>query len=158
MGSSSKSYNQAYGNLSSTYNPVINTGVNANQMIANALGLGSDPNAASAAYDTFKNSTGFDKTLSTAMSGINQNAAAKGLLNSGATGQALLTKANDLGNQNFMQWLQSLSGVASNGMQAGNMVSGAGNYNKASDNSGYVKGIGSMLGSGGLSGIWGLVK
>lgn len=158
MGKSSKSYNQAYGSLNSSLSPMINTGVNANQMIANALGIGTDPNAASQAYDTFKGSTGFDKTLSTAMSGINQNAAAKGMLNSGATGQALLTKANDLGNQNFMQWLQSLTGVANNGMQAGNTIAGAGNISKSSDNSGYVSGIGSLLGSGGVSGLWGLAK
>ena len=58
--------------------------------------------------------------------GITGNAAARGLLRSGATGKALVNYEQQLENQTADQYLQRLLGVGQLGLGAGELIAGAG--------------------------------
>lgn len=122
----SSSSNQAYGLLSSTYAPQMQTGVAANNALAGLLGVGGDPNASNAAFQNFLNSSGYQNVLKQAGQGITGSAAARGLLQSGATAKALQSNAANLGSNYFSQYLQQLGGLSGQGLQAGGLVGGAG--------------------------------
>lgn len=89
------------------------------------LGIGADPDAAARAYQDYQNSTGFQSALDAGGRAITGSAAARGLLGSGSTAKALQTYGTQLGQQNFNNYLNQLSGVSGMGLQAGSMLGGA---------------------------------
>jgi hypothetical protein len=101
-------------------------GSTANDMLANALGMGDDPDAAATAFDAFQNSAGFDWLLDQGSRAITGNAAARGLLQSGATTKALTGYGQKLGQQYFTNWLANVGRMADAGQQAGNTIANAG--------------------------------
>lgn len=146
----STSGNQAYGAINNQMNPYMTSGNNANTMLGNALGIGTDPNAAANAYKAYQNSTGFQNTLNTAMQGVSSNMASKGLLNSGAALKSMQDRAVQLGNENYNQWTGQLSGMAGQGINAANALANAGQYSNSKDTtSAWQTGLGF---AGGLTG------
>lgn len=131
--SQSSSGNQAYNTINSQMSGYMNNGNAANGMLSNALGIGSDPNAAANAYKAYQDSTGFQNTLNTAMQGVNGQMASKGLLNSGAAAKALQDRATQLGNENYSNWTNQLSGLSGQGINAASALASSGQTSKSSD-------------------------
>lgn len=76
------------------------------------------------AYQNYLNSTGYNFMLDTGSRAITGSAAARGLLNSGATGQALTQYGQNLGSQYFNNYLNQLN---TNAAQYGQNAAGYGN-------------------------------
>lgn len=123
------SNNQAYSWIKETYAPQAQTGIGATNQLAALLGLGGDSNAATKAFNTFRNSSGYQNIFNEAMRGITNSAAGRGLFGSGATGRALQTNAGNLAQQSFGNYLSQLSGLSGIGLQSGNLIGGAGSQN-----------------------------
>lgn len=82
------------------------------------LGLGGDEEAASAAFDNYLDSTGFNFALDTGRDAITGSRAARGLLDSGATAEQLTQYGDQLGRQAFNNYLGQLSADAGMGLNA----------------------------------------
>lgn len=115
--------NQFAGQLNTAYAPQVAQGNQSTNMLSQLLGVGGDPDDAWAKY---KEKAGYAPALSALQQGVTSGGAASGLLNSGSTQKALLKKGADLDSGMFSNFLQSLAGVSGLGLQAGNLISGAG--------------------------------
>ena len=120
--STSTSGNQAFDFLKNEFSPLTNAATDAYSAIRDLL------NGNSSGFDTFKRLAGFNTQAQQGAQGITSNAAARGLLNSGSTGKALVSYGTDLGNQYYQNYLNDLFNQANLGYQAGNLISGAGQY------------------------------
>lgn len=152
---SSSSSNQAYNYLNGALSPTVATGTAANDQAADALGVGSDPNGAAQGVQNYFNSAGGQFTMNQGTQAIQNDAAAKGLLNSGATLKALQTYGQGTGQQYYQNYLSNLQQLAANGNQAAGIIGGAGQTSTSSGNSnnglipaigGAGKGIASIAG------------
>ena len=150
----SESKNQAYPWIQDNYG---GTGANAYRQstdaISSLLGLngiqGQDEG-----FQKFLDSSGYKFNLDTGSKAITGNAAASGLLNSGATAKRLTQYGQELGKNYFSNYLGQLFGLQQSGLGAGQLVSGAGNtaqsqstsegMSQSSDGSGIAKAIGSI--------------
>jgi len=104
----------------------LNKGGAANDMIAQLLGTEPMKSGTQNAYDNYLNSTGYNFRLASGSNAITGNMAAKGLLNSGATGKALTAYGQDLGSGYFSNYLDQLGNQANRGIQAGDVLAKAG--------------------------------
>lgn len=132
--SSSNSYNRAYPTLLNQYQGTMNTGTGATNQLAGMLGL----NGAQGQSDAFKNwqnSTGYQFGLNQGLQSINGNAAATGLLNSGATAKALQTYGQNYANTQYGNYTNQLQGLVNSGLQAGGLVGGTGNVSQSQSQS-----------------------
>lgn len=140
-----ESGNSAFPAIQQAYNGQIANGTKANDTLTSLLTGGPGANEA---FDNYKNSTGYQSTLDAGSQAITDNNAAKGMLQSGDTGKAL-TKFGQNTNQGFFQnFLNSLLGVGNQGLQAGGLVTQAGQYSKgqSSGSSNQKNGLGGLLG------------
>lgn len=97
--------------------PFRETGVQAQNFLAQALGLqGGD--AADQAFQNFLGNTGFQQELQAGSQAITGNAAARGLLNSGATARGLQEFGQGLAQSRFQNFLGNLGGLANQGVNA----------------------------------------
>lgn len=139
--------NNAFNFLMNALGGNVSTGSSAIETIGNLLGIGSGANsgASDAAFNSYKNSTGFENRLKTGSDAITGSAAAKGLLNSGSTLKGLETFGQNLGSEEFNNYLKQVSGVAEAGLNAGQILSGAGQTGQStgsgSQNNGIFKSI-----------------
>lgn len=106
--------------------PTITTGQTANSQIADLLGIGGDPAKATAAFNTFKDSAGYNFQLNSGVNAITTSKAASGSLDSGGTLKALDAYGQGLGANYFGSYLSSLGSVADRGTTATNGLTGAG--------------------------------
>lgn len=141
-GSRSSSGNQAYGFLRDQFSPFISTGAGANNAIAALLGVGGDPAAQQNAFNTFRNSTGYQFQLDQGNNAITSSAAARGLLNSGSALKAREKYGQGLASNYFSQYLNQLGGLTQNSLAAGNLIGGAG----ATSSSKSSPGLGGIIG------------
>lgn len=111
----------------------VTNGGNANNMLANLLGVGGDQAAGDAAYQKYQDSTGFQNQLDSMSRGITGNQAASGLLRSGSTGTAVQTGANGLAQQNFGNYLSQLMGLSNAGQGAASTIAGVGTQTQKSN-------------------------
>lgn len=135
----------------------INNGGAANSQIAALLGVGS-PGAVNGAQNAFKNylgSTGYNFNLQQGQNAINGNMAAKGLLNSGATGKALTSYGQGLASNYFNNYIGQLSGLAGAGQTALGQVGAAGTQG-GGNAAGYTQGIGQAWSQGVNNALGGL--
>jgi len=146
--SQSNSYNQAYPYLQNALGGTVSTGTGANGMLANALGVGSDPNGAADGLQNFFNSAGGQFTMQQGQQAIDNNAATHGLLNSGATLKALQGFGQNTAQQYYGNYLSNLNSLAGNGLNAAGIIGGAGQVsNSSSSSSGKSgSGLGSIFG------------
>lgn len=101
-------------------------GAQANQGIANLLGIGGDPAAQQAAFKNYQDSTGYNFRLGEGMRAITGNQAASGLLNSGATLKRLNRFGQDIAAAEFQNYLGQLSGLSQSGLGAAGQLSQGG--------------------------------
>lgn len=130
--SKSSSSNKAYNFLNNTYAPQTQAGVGASGMAGDLLGVnGATSDQTQGAFKNYLNSSGYKFALDSGSQAITDNAAAKGLLNSGSTLQSLTQYGQGLGQQYFQSFLQNLLGLSNNGLQAGNLIGQAGQTSSA---------------------------
>jgi hypothetical protein len=106
--------------------PTIATGQRADDTISALLGIGGDPAAADAAFETYKGSTGYRERLAEGLRGVNNGMFAGGVGQSGAALKALQTRgelslAGELG-----AYTGSLGAVSAAGADARRLVAGVG--------------------------------
>lgn len=122
-----ESFNSAEGLINKTYTPMMQSGVGANNILSSILGTpGSDPSLGAGALKGYYKEAGFAPALAALQKGVVGGMASKGLLNSGATQNALLKGGANLNNSFFNNFLQQLAGESGLGLQSGQLVSSAG--------------------------------
>lgn len=124
--------NQFAGQINTAYSPQIAQGNQSTNMLSQLLGVGGDPDEA---WSQYKEKAGYAPALSALQQGVTNGGAAAGLLNSGSTQKALLKQGANLDSSMFNNFLQSLAGVSGLGLQAGNLVSNAGNVQNSQQSS-----------------------
>lgn len=102
-------------------------------------------------FDQYRDSTGYQNIFNEAMRGVTSNAAARGLLNSGAMVRTAQDRAGQLAQESYDNYLARLMGVSTAQMQSGqnlaNIIAGAGGTSKSTgpvDIGGIGAGIGSI--------------
>src|ERR1700761_1711170 len=113
--SASQSSNQAYPMLSQALGGQTTNGTGASNALAALLGVGGNPAAQQQAFQNWQNSTGYNFGLNQGTQAITQNAAASGLLDSGATGKALQTYGTNYANTQYQNYLNPLQSLVSSG-------------------------------------------
>lgn len=99
------------------YNPYVAAGKNATNTLSNALGLnGAAGNTA--AQGAFQAGPGYQFALDQGSQAALRGASAAGMLNSGNTLTALTQFGQGLANQEYGGWLDRLSGLSGQGLQA----------------------------------------
>ncbi len=127
--------------------PYIDRGNAAGTELNGFLGLGGDPAATKAAFDTYLNSTGYKFNFDQGQNAVTSSKAASGLLDSGSTLKALDQFGTDLADQYGQQYVGDLSGVSGQGLSALGGLEGAGqNANQASSNNNNAAGIAATAG------------
>ena len=127
--SKSSSTNQAYDSLSKSLSPVVGAAG------TGASGISDFLSGNTAGFDKFKVNTGFNQELSNGLGGVTEAGAARGLLNSGATGKAYMNYGQQLEQRSAGDYIKSLLGLGGLGIQAGGVLGGAGQTSKSSSKS-----------------------
>lgn len=138
--------------IKNQFGGMVDSGNDANAQLMALLGLGGDEEAAADGYQNFLNSTGYNNVLDEAMRGFSGSMGARGLRLSGANYKGLQDRAAGLGKQYFANYLGNVGDVANRGLQAGSLISNAGQVSKSK---GGKSGLGGLIG-GGLSMFAGL--
>jgi len=101
------------------FTPYAETGGRANSLVGSLLGTG-EPGDTSGAegLNRFRESSGYQDTLNSAMGGVASNAAARGLLGSSGTGRVFQDNASQLAQGSFGNYLSNLMNQQSMGMNA----------------------------------------
>jgi hypothetical protein len=86
------------------------------------------------AFNTFKNNTGFNELLSEGVDGIEASQSSRGLLNSGASLKGIEKFRMGLTNQYVQQFLDNLFKQQAGAMQAGSIITGAGQRSSSTSN------------------------
>lgn len=108
---------------------------------------GGGGNDAQAGYQNYLQNAGYAPAMTQLSRNITGQGAASGILNSGTTAKALQSRGADLNSQFFNNYLQQLSGLSTQGLQAGGLVSGAGQTSQSQGGSpGLLGSIGSVVG------------
>ena len=107
-----------------------------------------------AGFEQYKRSSGYDNIFNESMRGVTSNAAARGLLGSGATLRATQDRAGQLAQQQYDNYLRNLMGVnqqrMSSGLGLANVIAGAGGTSTSSQREGLlgaISGAASAVGS-----------
>lgn len=135
----SSSSNQAYSTIANAYTPLLS------YVSDGASGLASLLSGDSSGLDAYKTATGYDATAEQGSTGITDNAAAGGLLRSGATSKALQNYGTTLSNQYATNYASQLATLAGLGLSAGSTLTSAGSTSSSSGSS--KNGISSLLGA-----------
>ena len=149
--SSSENTNNAL--LTSTYTPQAQQGVQANNFLGALLTGKGDVAGARGGLSEYLKMTGFEPALRQLSRGITGQGAASGLLRSGSTANALLTRGAEL-NQSFANnYLGQLLNLSNAGTQAGGIIANAGQ--KSTSTGGGPSTVGSIASTvGGIASIF----
>lgn len=129
-----KSWNDAYPQISQNFGSTMGQTGQASNAIGNLLGLGGQP-AQTGAFDNFRNNTGYNFRMNQGIQGVEGSRAAKGLLGSGASMKALNDYGQGMASQSFNDYLGQLNNLGNMGMQAGNLVTQAGQRSEGTSQS-----------------------
>lgn len=143
--------------------PFASGGAGAFGAMGNMLGLGGT-DAQNEGFNNYMKSTGTKFMLDTGSKAITGSAAAKGLLNSGATAKALTEFGQNLATTKSQQYFQNLGGMAQVGAGAAGNVAQSGNamasnvaQNRMQNASNMADAWGSMFNLGlGIAGMPGM--
>ena len=98
-----------------------------------------------AGFEQYKRSSGYDNIFNESMRGVTSNAAARGLLGSGATLRATQDRAGQLAQQNYANYLQQLMGANQQRMQSGlglaGLITQGGQTSQSSQREGLLSAI-----------------
>lgn len=118
--------NQAYGLIKSTYSPMMNQGVGANNFLSALLTGQGDTTGANVGYQNYLQQAGYAPAMREMTRGTIGTQAAGGLLNSGSTQRALQSRGAEINQGFYNNYLQQLTGLSGLGLQAGGLVTNAG--------------------------------
>lgn len=140
---SSNTSNQAYGFLQNQFAPVTGQTANASGLVGSLLGVpGSDPSAGAAGLNDYKNQTGYQFQMDQGTGAINDNAASRGLLQSGSTAKALQGYGQGLASNTFNSYISNLMGLGNQGIAAGGVIGNAGQTSTSSGKTSSKQGLG----------------
>lgn len=122
----SESRNQAYPELQQAFGGSTALTGQSSNAIANLLGLNGSTGSTQG-FDDFKNSSGYNFIQDQGVRGITSSNAAKGLLGSGDTLKSVAGYSSNLASSFLNSYLQNLMGLSGTGIQAGQVLSSAGN-------------------------------
>jgi len=121
-----------YGENVARMTPAFDRGDDAQARIQTMLGLSGGDGAN--AQEILTETPGYRFAVSEALKGVNANAAASGMLQSGAAMRALEDRAGNLATQNYNNYVGQLSTVADRGVNAMNGIVQQGNSTTAQQN------------------------
>lgn len=117
------------------------------------------PGAADAqdAFQRYMDSTGYQFRFDEGMDAITGSAAARGLLDSGATARGLQSFGQNIGSQEFQNYLAQLGGLAGTGIETSMNIGGLGSSAGMSGASAIGQGYGNAANSraAGQGALWG---
>lgn len=142
--SKSTSTNRGFESLQNTFNPLTNLAVSSNQKAYDFL-LGRNLSD----FEDYKKGTSFDFDLLRGVDATMANAASRGVVRSGARDKAIMDFGTKLQQKYAKDFVQSLLGIGSQGLQAGGLIGSTGGQSNSSSSS--KPGIGGLVGAG-LSG------
>jgi len=139
--------NQFSGYLKNAYSGTVDAGNSATNFIRSLLTGQGDTGASSEAFARYKDQAGYAPALRDISRGTVGQGAASGILNSGTTARRLQDRGAELNQGMFSNFLQQLSGLSGLGLNAGQLISGAGSTStseKPSTGSKILSAIGSI--------------
>lgn len=148
--STQTSENQAFPWLKDQLGGNVGMGNSAMGTLSSLLGIG-DPAAGKSTLTNFLNSTGFNFLRDQGERGITGSAAAKGLLNSGATAKAITSFGQNLAQTKMNDLMQNLTSLGQYGLGSANTIAGAGQKSSGTSSGSSSNGIFNSLFPGGLS-------
>lgn len=119
------SSNQAYPFLQGALGGQVGNVSKGSDAISSLLGLNGST-AGTDAFNQFRNSSGYDFIRDQGIAGINASAANKGLLTSGSTLKGVSDYSSSLASNFLNSYLTHLSSLSNTGIQAGGLISNAG--------------------------------
>lgn len=151
--STSRSENRAYPFIQDTFGGTASSIGNVNNMIASLLGIGGQDGQREA-FNTFRDSTGYQNVVDEMRRGTTSSAAARGLFGSGATARALERERGQVADSYFGNYMDRLFGLGTQATQAGSLITGAGQVSEGQSTQGSSSkpGLGGIIGAG-LSGV-----
>lgn len=116
-----------YGQNKAALAPWQQSGLAANSLYTSALGIpGGNPAAAQSAFDTFRNSTGYQFRMNQGQDAVNSGYAGAGLVRSGAAMRALDDYRQNMASAEFGNWMGALEGTRNLGFGAASAQAGVG--------------------------------
>lgn len=106
-------------------------GVNANNFQSALLTGQGDTSAAQGGYQNYLQMAGYAPAMRQLSQNVTGQGAAAGMLNSGSTARALQTRGAELNQGFFNNYLQQLSGLSGQGLQAGGLVANTGQRSRS---------------------------
>jgi len=151
---------QIYNSNKGLEQPFITSGDNAETALNGFLGLGGDPAATQKAFNNYLNSTGYQFNLNQGLDATQQDKAASGMLNSGATLKALDAYGTGLADQYGQQYVGNLQNEVATGANSANALAGEGqNYANAvssnNNSAATAKGNAALSAAGSINGLLG---
>lgn len=147
---SSQSYNRAYDPTIGAIGKQATTGSNASDFLSALLGV-SGGDQQNAAFHNYQASTGYQAGLNQGIDGIVGSNAAKGLLNSGATGKAINLFGQNYANSKFQDYANNLQSLIGNGNSVAGILGNMGNISNSNSHSFGATNSGSTSQSNGIS-------
>ena len=133
--------------LSNALSPEVNNGVQANSTLSGLLG-GQGQAGSDQAFANFRNGTGYQFGLDQGSQALTQNAATKGLLNSGSTARALDTYGQNYANTQYQNFTNLLGQQQQVGNQAAGIIGSTGQKSVSNSSSSSNPGLGGFIGQG----------
>lgn len=119
---------EIYGKNEGYLSPMVAQGGQATPIINGLLGLG-DATAANNAFNTYKNSSGYDWRFKQGLNGVTSGFAGGGMLKSGSAMKSLNDYGQGMASQEFGNYLGSLGNQQGFGLSAASALAGVGqNY------------------------------
>lgn len=153
--SSSTSENTNNALITSTYGGMMNQGTGANNFLSSLLTGQGDTGAANSGYQGYLANAGYAPAMRQMSQAVTGQGASSGLLNSGATAKALQSRGAEINQGFFNNYLQQLSGLSGLGLQAGGLVTNAGQKSSSTSKGGGPSTLGSIASTvGGIASIF----
>jgi len=121
-----KATNFNMGLVTNAYTPQMEQGTQANNFLSSLLTGTGDTAAAQGGYNNYLQLAGYAPAMKQLSQNLTGQGAASGMLRSGPFLKALQSGGAQLNNQFFNNYLQNLSGLSGLGLQAGGLVTNAG--------------------------------
>jgi hypothetical protein len=146
------SFNRAYNDIANGVSPLMGNAAEGSSVFGRLLGLNGN-----GGYNAWKQNAGFDWGAERGGAGLFANAAARRLLDSGATRKAMMAFGEDYSHKFFNDYIQQLMQYSGLGLNAGQLLAGAGNMSGgqstgtansySTGTSSQKNGLGSLIGS-----------
>lgn len=134
--SAASSSNQAFPFLQGALGGDVTNGTSANDMLSQLLG------GNQTGLDNFQNSSGFQNQLQQGSQAITDNAASRGLLQSGATAKGLMNYGQGAAQQSYNNYFQNLLGLSNAGTAAASVIGSAGQQSSTNSSGKSKTGLG----------------